>query len=172
MAKDFYQTLGLGVSSLTFGVALSVFIFSVVSGAVFGAVGWILFATSFLLMLRFWWRYNELFVQFSPSRTYWHFLFDFLTAFFGVLAVLFVSDIQSWALVGILAMASSVIRSALSWKDGKIRKALRNTMAGAVLMAIIFGAVYLSAPSVSHLHLASAALTLVIIFVAYSSRKK
>ncbi len=171
MAKDFYQTLGLGVSSLTFGVALSVFIFSVVSGAVFGTTGWILFAASFLLMLRFWWRYNELFVQHSPSRTFWHFLSDFLTAFFGILAVLFVGNIQTWAVVGVLAMMSSIIRSALSWNDAKIRKQLKNTVAGAVLMAIIFGAVYMLSLSANHLHLSSAVLALVVIFVLHSSRK-
>ena len=171
MAKDFYQTLGLGVSSLTFGVALSVFILSAVSGIVIGISGWLLFATSFLLMLRLWWRYNEVFVQHSPSRNFWHFMFDFLTAFFGILVVLLVRDIQMWALIGVLAMISSMVRSGLSWKDTKIRKQLKSTVAGAIVMAIIFSVVYCLAPFVGQVNLAVGVFVLVLVFVVYSSRK-
>ena len=114
MANDFYRQLGTGVSSLTFGVALSIFIYAAASGIVSGVQAWLLFATSFLLMLRFWWRYNELFVQHAPSRTFWHFLFDFAVAFFGILAVLVVNNIQTWALLGMLAMISSAVRCLLS----------------------------------------------------------
>jgi hypothetical protein len=82
---DFYRQLGTGVASLTFGVALAIFIYAAPAAAS-SIQTLLLFATSFLLMLRFWWRYNELFVQNLPSRTYWHFLFDFLISFFGAVA--------------------------------------------------------------------------------------
>ena len=171
MAPDFYRQLGTGVSSLTFGVALSVFIFAVASRAVLGITAWLLFATSFLLMLRFWWRYNELFVQFLPSRTFWHFVFDFLAAFFGILAVLFVGDIKLWALAGFLAMVSSMIRCGLSWRDaGKAKNALRNTAAGAAVMAVLLGAVYVMASAA--VAVAAGVFVLVLVFVVYSSRKK
>src|SRR3990167_8130873 len=100
MAYDFYRQLGTGVSSLTFGAALSIFVYAVASGIVSGFQAWLLFGASFLLMLRFWWRYNELFVQFLPSRTFWHFLFDFAVSFFGILAVLSVNSIGMWAILG------------------------------------------------------------------------
>src|SRR3989344_6407674 len=88
---NFTRNLGIGVSSLTFGVALSIFIYAVASGIVGSIQAWLLFGTSFLLMLRFWWRYNELFVQHAPSNNFLHFLFDFAIAFFAILAVLFVN---------------------------------------------------------------------------------
>ena len=75
---NFTRNLGIGVSSLTFGVALSIFIYAVASGIVQGISAWLLFGASFLLMLRFWWRYNELFVKSLPSNSYLHFLFDFV----------------------------------------------------------------------------------------------
>ena len=171
MALDFYRHLGIGVSVITFGVALSIFIYAVASKTVTGFHAWLLFATSFLLMLRFWWRYNELFVQNSPSRSFWHFMFDFLTAFFGMLAVLLVNDIQAWALSGIAAMLSSLVRCGMSWKEAKIRKQLRATAIGAVVMAIVLGIVYAFSASYSATNLATGTLILVVIFVVYSSRK-
>lgn len=171
MAMDFYRQLGAGVASLTFGVALSVFIFAVATGMVSGTAAWLLFAASFLLMLRFWWRYNELFVQFAPSRTFWHFLFDFLTAFFGILAVLFVADMRTWALIGILAMLSSIARCALSWKDSKTKRSLRNTMIGAAVMGILLGIVYALPATANAIHISAGIFVLVLIFVLYSARK-
>src|SRR3989338_8005259 len=100
MAPDYYKQLGTGGSSLTFGVALSIFIYAVASGIVQGISAWLLFGASFLLMLRFWWRYNELFVKSLPSNSYLHFLFDFVISFFGIIAVVFVGDISLWAMVG------------------------------------------------------------------------
>lgn len=172
MPDNFYRQLGTGVASLTFGVALSIFIYAAASGIVSGIQAWLLFAASFLLMLRFWWRYNELFVQFMPSHTFWHFLFDFLVSFFGILAVLTVGNIQIWALLGVLAMLSSAVRCGLSWGEAKnAKKELRKTLAGAVVMLVIFGIVYALAQSVSHVSLAAAMLIIVLVFVAYSSRK-
>ncbi len=173
MPSDFYRQLGTGVASLTFGVALSIFIYAVASGAVSGTQAWLLFGTSFLLMLRFWWRYSELFVQHLPSRTYWHFLFDFLISFFGILAVLFVNSIQTWALLGALAMISSAVRCGLSWKSAAkdAKQKLRRTFFGAFAMLVIFVIIYHIAPTVSNLLLAESVFVIVLAFVIYSSRK-
>src|SRR3990167_2804128 len=119
MPNDFYRQLGTSVAGLTFGVALSIFILVVATGIVAGIAAWLLFGASFLLMLRFWWRYNELFVKSLPSNSYLHFLFDFVISFFGIIAVVFVGDISLWAMVGGAAMLSAAIRCALSWKDAK-----------------------------------------------------
>jgi uncharacterized membrane protein len=173
MANDFYRQLGTGVASLTFGVALSIFIYAAASGIVNSTQAWLLFATSFLLMLRFWWRYSELFVQFMPSRTYWHFLFDFAVSFFGILAVLAVSDIRMWAMLGMLAMLSSIIRCSLSWQKATkdTKQKLRRTLFGAIGMLVIFGIIYGLIPLASHVLLAGAIFVIVLIFVVYSSRK-
>ena len=58
MANDFYRQLGTGVSSLTFGVALSIFIYAAASGIVSGVQAWLLFATSFLLISCIYFSYN------------------------------------------------------------------------------------------------------------------
>lgn len=172
MADDFYRQLGTGVASLTFGVALSIFIYAVASNIVSGLQAWLLFGASFLLMLRFWWRYNELFVQFLPSRTYWHFLFDFAISFFGILAVLSVGSVQAWALLGALAMVSSMARCALSWKKaGNAKLRLRRTLLGAFGMLVVMLAVYSLAPLVGQLALAAAVFILVLAFAVYSSLK-
>lgn len=172
MASEFYRQLGTGVASLTFGVALSIFIYAAASGIPNSLQTWLLFAASFLLMLRFWWRYSELFVQFLPSRTFWHFLLDFLVSFFGILAVLSVGDIQKWAMLGALAMLSSVIRCSLSWHAVKAAKPkLKRTLLGAVALLIVMSAIYALAQSVSNLLLAEAIFVLVLIFVVYSSAK-
>lgn len=170
MASDFYRQLGTGVASLTFGVALSIFIYAVASGTVVGLQAWLLFGSSFLLMLRFWWRYNELFVQHMPSSNFWHFLFDFATAFFAILAVLYVGSIQVWALLGVLAMLSSAIRSSLSWRNAhNIQNKLRRTLFGALGMLVIFAIIYNLSTSVNNLILAGAVLLIIMIFVVYSS---
>lgn len=173
MADSFYNSLGIGVASLTFGVALSIFIYALASGAVATLQAGLLFLTSFLLMLRFWWRYTELFVRYMPSSTFWHFLFDFAVSFFGILAVLFVGSVQTWSLVGALAMAASAIRCGLSWKSAKAqKKMLRKTLLGSVGMFVLFDIIYGLAPLVDGVQLACAVLVLVVIFVAYSSREK
>lgn len=172
MATDFYRNLGTGVASLTFGVALSIFIYAAASGIVTSLQAWLLFATSFLLMLRFWWRYNELFVQHLPSQTFWHFLFDFAISFFGILAVLSVNNIQTWAALGMLAMLSSAVRCGLSWNKAakEIRRKLKSTLWGAVGMLVILGIVY-AASSISHDLLSAAIFVIALFFVIYSSRK-
>ncbi len=173
MAEDFYRQLGTGVASLTFGVALSIFIYAVASGIVHNLQTLLLFGTSFLLMMRFWWRYNELFVKHMPSRTFWHFLFDFAISFFGILSVIFVSAIQVWAMLGVLAMLSSAIRCGLSWHnakgEGKIK--LRRTYMGAVLMLVIMLLVYVSATVVDIMALSASVFILVLLFVVYSTKK-
>ncbi|MEK6888147.1 MAG: hypothetical protein AABX14_04340 [Candidatus Aenigmatarchaeota archaeon] len=172
MPDNFYRQLGTGVASLTFGVALSIFIYAAASGIVSGLQAWFLFATSFLLMLRFWWRYNELFVRFMPSRTFWHFLFDFAISFFGILTVLTVGDLRTWALLSALAMLLSAIRCGLSWHEAKTAKPmLKKTFLGAIAMLVIMGAVYALVPIIGHVLLAEAVFILVLIFVIYSSRK-
>jgi len=170
---DFYKQLGTGVASLTFGVALSIFIYAAASGIVNSAQASLLFAASFLLMLRFWWRYSELFVQHLPSRTFWHFLFDFLVSFFGILAVLSVNAMQTWAALGMLAMLSSIIRCGLSWRNATkdTKQKLRRTLFGATGMLIILGIIYSLAPIVEQILLTEAVFIIVLIFVIYSSRK-
>ena len=172
MADNFYRQLGTGVASLTFGVALSIFIYAAASGIVSGLQACLLFLTSFLLMLRFWWRYNELFVQFLPSHTFWQFLLDFLISFFGILAVLFVGNMQLWVMLGALAMLSSAIRCRLSWQEaGKAKQKLERTFFGALAMLIIMVAVYGLVPFIEKISLAAGVFILVLIFVVYSSRK-
>jgi hypothetical protein len=176
--KPFFQTLGIGVSSLTFGVALSIFIYAAISGTLISAQSFLLFIATFLLMLRFWWRYNELFVQHLPSKTFWHFLFDFAISFFGIIAILLINNIQTWAAVGMAAMAASIIRCGLSWHDAKdkikdksVFAALKRTKTGSAFMFIIMLAVYLLAFFIEHLVLSAAIFVLVILFIIYSSRK-
>ena len=173
MPNDFYRQLGTSVAGLTFGVALSIFILVVATGIVAGIAAWLLFVTSFLLMLRFWWRYNELFVQYLPSNTFWHFVFDFAASFFGILAVIFVGDIRIWSLVGALAMMSSAIRCGLSWNSASrdVKSKLRKTLYGAIGMLVIMGIVYAVAGNVSHELLAAAIFVVTLVFVVYSSRK-
>lgn len=174
MAKDFYQQLGTGISTATFAVGLAVFILAAAFGVVNTLQGWLLFAVSFLIMLRFWFRYSELFVRFLPSKTYWQFVFDFLVAFFGILAVLSVGNIQTWALLGALAMISSAVRCGMSWKESKkdSKPQLKQTLKGSTLMLIIFAAVYLLAPFSDQLWLAASVLVLVMIFVIYGGTRK
>jgi len=156
MAADLHTQLGLGISSLTFGVALAVFIYAAPS-ALGSAQALLLFAASFLLMLRFWWRYNELFVRSLPSSGFWHFLFDFLVSFFGIAAVLAIGNIQAWAALGALAMLASMARCDLSWRGaGKVKPALRRTLAGAAGMLVIFLVIIALAQSVSALALSVA----------------
>ena len=171
--KPFLQQIGTGVASLTFGVALSIFIYAAVSGVVTGTSAWLLYVATFLMMLRFWWRYNELFIQHLPSSGFWHFLFDFAIAFFGILAVLYVSDIPKWALISAASMVASIARCGLSWPDakGEIKRKLRRTIAGAILVIIIMAAAYWLAPVVDITMLAAAVLALTLIFVFYSARK-
>lgn len=170
MPDAFSKQLGAGVSSLTFGVALAIFVYAAPS-AIGTASSLLLFAASFLLMLRFWWRYNELFVRFAPSRTYWHFLLDFLVSFFGILAVLSVNNLQAWALLGALAMLSSAARCGLSWGAKGARGMLRRTLAGAAAMLVFMGAIYGLAPLVEHSILSAAILAIVLVFVVYSSAR-
>ena len=172
MANDFYRQLGIGVSSLTFGVALSIFIYAAASGFVGSLTAGLLFATSFLLMLRFWWRYNELFVQQMPSKNFWHFVFDFLISFFGILAVLSVGDMQKWAMLGALAMLSSIVRCAMSWKGaGVAKQKLIKTLYGAVSMLIIMGAVYVTTPLYDQLYISAAIFVVTLVFVVYSAAR-
>lgn len=175
--KSFFQQLGIGVSSLIFGVALSVFMIAVATGVPGSMGAWLLFIATFLLMLRFWWRYNELFVQKLQSKTYFHFLFDFIIAFFGILAVIFVNNIHLWALVGVITMAASIIRCSLSWKEAKssrnneAMRALKRTKISSAAMIVIFAIIYWIAAYIEQLTLSAAILVLVVIFVAWSSRK-
>lgn len=175
MEEKYLRQLGIGVASLTFGVALSIFIYVAASGFLNSTQAFLLYGTSFLLMLRFWWRYTELFIQFLPSRNFWQFLFDFAISFFGIVAVFFISNIQTWTAIGAAAMIASMFRCGLSWKyakNKKVKKSLKNTVIGSVVMLIIFSFVYLLAPLVNNLWLAGAVFVLVLLFVIYASRVK
>jgi len=174
MEEKYIRQLGIGVASLTFGAALSIFILAIYAGVVNNLQTLLLYLTSFLLMLRFWWRYTELFVQFLPSRNFWQFLSDFAISFFGILAVLFVGNIQTWSMVGAGAMIASMIRSGLSWKDAegkKVKKSLKNTVIGALGMLVLFSLIYVLAPFTDNLILAGSAFVLVLVFVIYASVK-
>lgn len=174
MEEKYLRQLGIGVASLTFGVALSIFILAAYAGVTNSLQTLLLYLTSFLLMLRFWWRYTELFVQFIPSRNFWQFLFDFAISFFGIIAVLFVGNIQIWAIIGAIAMVMSVIRCGLSWnyaKNKNVKKSLKNTIIGAISMIVLFSFVYILVPIVDNLDLAGGVFVLVLIFVIYVSWK-
>ena len=176
MGDNYLQNLGLGVASLTFGVALSVFIYAAASGIIQLSNLQTIFlaATSFLLMLRFWFRYTELFVKHLPSRTYLHFLFDFGISFFGILAVLLVGNIQLWAAAGAAAMVASIVRCALSMKDAKglIKKQLKMTVGGSIAMLIVMGIVYYAAPFYDAISISASVLVFVLIFIGIISLKK
>ena len=106
-----------------FGVALAIFIYAANTELLLSNTqALLLYVTSFLLMLRFWWRYTELFVQFLPSRNYLQFLFDFLISLLGILTVLYVSAVQTWAALGAAVMLASLVRCLLSWHDSKDKK--------------------------------------------------
>ncbi|MEK6887856.1 MAG: hypothetical protein AABX14_02810 [Candidatus Aenigmatarchaeota archaeon] len=108
-----------------------------------------------------------------PSSTFLHFLLDFAIAFFAILAVLFVGSIQTWSLLGALAMISSAIRCALSWcSNHKANNELKKTLIGSIGVLIIMGIIYAVAPVVNQLMLSAVVFVIVLIFVAYSSRKK
>lgn len=168
--REFFRQVGIGVASLTFGVALSIFIYAAASGLVSSAQTLLLYATSFLLMLRFWWRYTELFVRFIPSQSFWHFLFDFLVSLFGIAAVLFIGNIQSWAVLGILAMLASSARCWLA-REAAQKEKLRRTFRGAAGMLAVMLAVYLLAPLVGGLPVSAAVFLLVLAFTIYASIK-
>ncbi len=126
-------------------------------------------------MLRFWWRYTELFIQFLPSRSFWHFLFDFAISFFGILAVLFVGSIQTWAVIGATAMITSMIRCGLSWQDAKnknIKNSLKRTLLGSIVMFIVMLIIYSLSPFVNNLVLSATAFGIVFVFVVYASVRK
>ena len=82
-----------------------------------------------------------------------------------------VGNIQSWALLGILAMLSSAIRCALSLKSAikLVRQKLKRTAIGAVAMLVVICIIYLLAPAVSQLYLSVAIFVIVLVFVVYSS---
>ena len=168
--REFFQQIGIGVASLTFGVALSIFIYSASTGAIAGTQTALLYATSFLLMLRFWWRYTELFVRSLPSQNFWQFLFDFAVSFFGILAVLFISNLQSWALVGGAAVLAAAVRCKLSWGEAMRveQEKLKRTFFGAVGMLVIFAAIYFLAPAVDNLILAGGVFIVVLAFVVWA----
>lgn len=174
MSKKYLQQVGTGVASLTFGVALLIFIYAAVSGRVVDVQSLLLYVTSFLLMLRFWWRYTDLFVQHIPSKNYWEFMFDFLISFFGILAVLFVNRIEIWGIVGAAAMLASMIRCGMSWGDGKkkVKKKLKRTFLGSFGMFLIFSGFYFLISFIRNLFLAGGIFVLVLVFVVYNSLRK
>lgn len=169
--KKFLKQIGIGVASLTFGAALAIFIYAFPL-AMRSYAALLLYLTSFLLMMRFWWRYVELFVQYAPSKSFWNFLFDFMISFFGIISVLYVNHIQTWALFGIAAMISSIIRVSMSWDNKKIRKKLRNTIIGTVAFALIFSFVYYLAPLIESYLIASGILIITLIFIIAASIEK
>jgi predicted membrane-bound dolichyl-phosphate-mannose-protein mannosyltransferase len=74
-------------------------------------------------------------------------LFDFAISFFGILAVLFVNSIQTWAALGAAAMIMSMIRCGLSWQDAKnknIKNTLKRILAVVVFVSVLFFVVYAS----------------------------
>ena len=167
---DFYQQLGLGIASIVFGMALSIFVYAATT-SVQGASAWMLFIISFLIMLRCWWRYTTVFIQYAPSHTFWHFLTDFAIAFFGILGVLFVNNIRVWALLGGASMLMCALRCWLAKPVATARKPVRQTLWGAISMLIALTIVYYLAPTVSHTTLATAFLVIVTLFVLYTAKK-
>ena len=169
--RNFFRQLGIGVAVITFGVALSIFIYTASTGALASTQSILLYATSFLLMLRFWWRYTELFVRSLPSQNFWDFLFDFAVSFFGILAVLFIGNMQMWALVGAAAMLAAAIRCKLSFSEAMRaeQEKLKRTFFGAVGMLVIFSAIYFLAPAVNNLALAGGIFAVVLVFVVWAA---
>ncbi len=175
MVDAYLRQLGITVAGLTFAVALAVFIYAAASGIIQLSNLQTIFlaASSFLLMLRFWFRYTKLFAKYLPSRNYFHFLFDFGISFFGILAVLLVGNIQLWAAAGAAAMIASIVRCALSMKDAKglIKKQLKMTVGGSIVMLIVMGIVYYAAPLYDAISLSASVLIVVLIFIGIASWK-
>jgi hypothetical protein len=175
MAKNFFRQLGTGVASLIFGVALSIFIYAAATGVVNSTPALLLYVTTFLMMLRFWWRYASLFLQHFPSHTFWQFLLDFAGSFFGILTILYVGNILTWSLLAAATMLVSAVRCGLSWKEAAKgqKKALKATLGGALGMLVVAGAIYglAYATLADTLYLAPAAFVIVLVFVIVSSRK-
>lgn len=167
--QKFFKELGVGVASLSFGVALSIFIYAIASGIVNGIQAGLLYATSFLLMMRFWWKYTEIFVHHMPSHSFWHFLLDFLISFFGILAVLFVGNIQTWALLGAATMGASAVRCCLSWRESK--GMLRRTFWNSIVMLVIMGGIYFFSSIFDQMFLAAGIFILVALFVLIFGKK-
>lgn len=173
--ETYFRQLGTGVASLIFGVALSIFIYAAASGILETTQSFLLYITSFLLMLRFWWKYTKIFVQFSPSQSYWQFLFDFAISFFGILTVLFVNVIQTWAMLGMGAMIASMVRCGLSWSDvknEKIKKLLKKTFFNSIGMFVVMLLVYLLSSYVNNVQLSLGVFLVVLFFVIYTSIKQ
>lgn len=168
--QSFFQQLGIGVASLTFGAALSIFIYAAASGVVGNIQAGLLYAVSFLLMMRFWWKYSEVFVQFMPSHTFWHFLLDFGVSFFGILTVLFVGNMQTWALLGAASMGLSAIRCGLAWKEHAKEEALKKTLLNSVFMLIVMAVIYSLSAILNQMMLAAGVFGLVVLFVLLAGK--
>lgn len=110
-----------------------------------------------------------MFVQQAPSRTFWHFLFDFAIAFFGILAVLFVNDTRIWAVLVGAAMLASIIRCNLARPTATTKKAVQNALAGAAIMLVLMIAAFLQ--RMPHTTLAGILLAIVALFVLYTAKK-
>ena len=173
MADNFYKQLGIGVSSVTFGVMLAVFIFTAGMGNVNSPQAVLLFATSFLLTISLWWQHSDLFVKSLQSHNVWHFVFDFAVSFLGIMAVIFVNDLQIWLLIGIMTMLSSAVRCMLQWdKSSKaIKSKLKETFFVAVGLSMILDVIYIASYSMSGVFLSVLVFIIALIFVAHPSIK-
>lgn len=173
VSDGFFQNVNVGVASLLFGVALSIYVYAVTAGKVSGISSWLLFLTSFLLLFRFWWRHVSLFVRLVPSHTFWQFSFDFIIAFLGVIAVFYVYDLRVWALIGSGLMIASIVRCvlALPGADSEVKKKIKQTIVGAVIFFVFAVVLYLLSSFVSELYLAIAIFAVTAVFVVYSSKK-
>ncbi len=85
--------------------------------------------------------------------------------------MLFIGNMQNWALVGAAAMLAAAVRCKLSW-GGAMRpeqEKLKKTFFGAVGMLAIFAAIYFLAPVFDQMILASGVFAVVLGFVVWAA---
>lgn len=139
----FFQNVHIGLSSLAFGVTLSMFLYAYASHLVQNTASWLLYISTFFLMLRFWYQYVAFYGKQLPSYTFGHFLLDFLIAFFGNLAILSVNNIAAWTVSVCLALLVAIGRCKLAIPDAnklknQIKEIAKRCLALIIALAIIW----------------------------------
>ncbi len=139
----YFQNAHIALSSIVFGVTLATFLYVFSAGILSEASHYILFAATFLFMLRFWYRYVTFYGKALPSNNYWHHLLDFAIAFFGNVAVLKVNYYNIWTTAVVVMLAIAIVRSLLAIpsasKDNK--KVIKQIVGASVFLAVFFIAV-------------------------------
>ena len=140
----FFQNVHIALSSLAFGVTLSIFLYTYSSGILQNTAHWLLYIATFLLMLRFWYQYMTFYGKELPSHTFSQFLFDFLIAFLGNIAILSVANMAAWTVSMSLALLAASARCKLAKPDAdqKHKKQLIAIAKRCVILIVILGLIW------------------------------